>query len=237
MKYFKERLNRKIVKTMEKFGFHAPVFEIGCGTGESLEYISSYYDNCKGVDLSARAVSVCKTKGLNVHNGDLLSVTERFNSLVCIDVLEHVEDDTAFVRHMYRILNDGGKLLILVPSGKMLKDDILFGHYRRYSRRSITELLKANNFVVESVEMLGYPILYYTRLAMNYIYRPKVDEDADLKAQTIKSSYEHPFDDTVFAKLLNIKPVSSAVSAIMRIEDIFAKGDKGFAVIVVAGKP
>lgn len=239
MKYSKNYLHYKMIKCMGKFRFESPVLEVGCGTGETMETLAKDYD-IKGVDLSHEAASICLQKGFDVREGSFLDITENFNSIVCADVLEHIEDDSAFVRHMHKILNNKGRIFIMVPSGRMMNDDLLCGHYRRYSKKAIIKLLEENNFVIQSVEMFGYPVIYYTRLFMNFICRLNVEKDLNLQKQTLKSSYEGPFDRTIYAriffKLSKIQIVSKLMLSIMALQDLFAGSNKGWAVVVVANK-
>lgn len=239
MKYSKEYLNDKIIKSMGKFNFSSPVLEVGCGTGETLEAISKNYV-IKGIDLSDGAVFICQRKRLNVTREDLFDFTEKFNSIICIDVIEHVKDDYTFIKHLHRILNNKGKLLVMAPSGKFMKDDLLFGHYRRYSKDSIIELFIKSNFIIESVEMFGYPIIYYVRLLMNSIYKLQVEKDLNLKKRTLNSSFENPFDKCiyarVYARIMRISLISKIVTKILLLQDLFRNSNKGFAVIVIAKK-
>lgn len=225
---------------MNRYKFNSPVLDVGCGTGETLELISKGYD-AEGIDLSGEAVSVCRNKGLNVAGTDLFDFNKKFNSIICTDVLEHIEDDNRFIKHLYGILNKRGKLFILVPSGKMMKDDLLHGHYRRYSRGSIIELLKKNDFIIESVEMWGYPIIYFIRRFMNFINRLEPGEDTNIKIQTGKSSYESPFDGSIFTRAytrITQYPLMSKIAAkILLTQNLFAKGNRGLSVIVIAKKP
>ncbi len=61
----------------------------------------------------------------------------------CFDVLEHIEDDTAFIRNIAEILQPGGMLYLAVPAGHWLwsQTDVYSGHYRRYDRRSIMDVV------------------------------------------------------------------------------------------------
>ena len=239
MKYCKEFLNYKILSCMKKFMFASPVLEVGCGIGETLIEISEEYD-IKGIDLSEEAVTICRSKGLNVEKSDLFTVSEKFNSIICVDVIEHIRDDEVFVKHIYKILNHRGKLFVLVPSGKFLQDDINFGHYRRYSSSAITELLRKNNFLIISTKMFGYPFFYYARLIMNFLYSHDVKKDIDFQQQTLKSSYEHPFDNTIPVKVLKMIFKTLVLSKIflkfLLLQDYFANGDKGLGVIIIASK-
>ncbi len=61
---------------------------------------------------------------------------ERFDAVLYIDVLEHIEDDTAELQRAYDMLNPGGHLIILVPAFQFLYSpfDEAIGHHRRYDR-------------------------------------------------------------------------------------------------------
>ncbi len=67
----------------------------------------------------------------------------RFDRILCLDVLEHVEDDGAAVGELAEALEPGGRLLVSVPALPFLygRRDRSLGHYRRYSRRSLERAL------------------------------------------------------------------------------------------------
>jgi SAM-dependent methyltransferase len=67
------------------------------------------------------------------------------------DVLEHVEDDSSFLRELHRVLTPGGRLYLTVPAFAALwsQDDVTAGHHRRYSAQQLREVLEAASFEVE----------------------------------------------------------------------------------------
>ena len=79
---------------------------------------------------------------------------QHFDSIICLNVLEHVEDDVAALRAMRRLLSPQGRLILLVPALPVLYGtmDKALGHYRRYQRRPLTSLLQATGFTVAHVE-------------------------------------------------------------------------------------
>ena len=79
------------------------------------------------------------------------------DTIVCINVLEHVEDDIAALENMFSILTDGGKLILLVPAFQYMYGTIdhLVGHYRRYSKRDIETKLVNAGFYVESISYMN----------------------------------------------------------------------------------
>lgn len=76
-----------------------------------------------------------------------------FDNVLYINVLEHIEDDAAELRHAHRILNDTGRLVIFVPalSGLYSPFDKVIGHYRRYHKQPLRELVTAAGFTVDKL--------------------------------------------------------------------------------------
>lgn len=69
----------------------------------------------------------------------------RPDSVVCVNVLEHIEDDAAALRAMAEILVPGGAIVLLVPAfdGLYGPIDRNLGHYRRYRRTALARLASA----------------------------------------------------------------------------------------------
>jgi len=67
---------------------------------------------------------------------------EQVDSVLYIDVLEHIENDADEVRLASRLLRPGGRLVVLAPAHQWLYSpfDEAIGHYRRYSRSSLAAL-------------------------------------------------------------------------------------------------
>ena len=64
-----------------------------------------------------------------------------FGCVVSVEVLEHVEEDDAFVRHVSRVLKPGGVFLMTTPNGDSVKHDNP-DHKRHYTRHQLRELLE-----------------------------------------------------------------------------------------------
>ncbi|MFC1630590.1 methyltransferase domain-containing protein [Pseudomonadota bacterium] len=67
------------------------------------------------------------------------------------DVIEHIEDDLSFLQSIHGLMVKSGHLYATVPSYSFLwsAEDILAGHFRRYSLEEITNVLKAAGFEVQ----------------------------------------------------------------------------------------
>jgi SAM-dependent methyltransferase len=72
-----------------------------------------------------------------------LAPEEQFDAALYVDVLEHIEDDQAEIRHTDTHLRPGGHLIVVAPAHQSLftEFDRAIGHYRRYSRASLAALI------------------------------------------------------------------------------------------------
>jgi SAM-dependent methyltransferase len=82
--------------------------------------------------------------------GDRLS-HYRFDTIVCLNVLEHIEDDVRALDTMHDVLVDSGRLVLLVPAFGFLFGtvDRALQHHRRYTRRTLVPKLVAACFEIE----------------------------------------------------------------------------------------
>ncbi len=129
------------------------ILDVGCGTGANIEMLSQYGE-AEGVDVSDDALEFCRRKGLKVQKG----LAERlpyddgsFDLTTALDVVEHLDDDIAGLKEMYRVTKSGGFSLIFVPAFMWLwgvQDDIS-NHRIRYTKRQIVERLRKAGYTVE----------------------------------------------------------------------------------------
>jgi len=91
-----------------------------------------------------------------------LSATERFDTVLYIDVLEHIDDDRGELAQAAQFLNPGGHLIVLAPAHAWLWSpfDAAVGHHRRYTRSSLLALRPertrlAQAFYLDAVGLLA----------------------------------------------------------------------------------
>ncbi len=84
---------------------------------------------------------------------------ERIDTIVCLNVLEHIEDDAGTLADFLRVLQPGGHLALLVPALPALYGtlDENLRHYRRYEKGALSTLVARAGFAVESVRYLNRP--------------------------------------------------------------------------------
>ena len=87
----------------------------------------------------------------------LASSPPPFDSVLCFNVLEHIEDDGRALRAMRDLLQPGGKLFLLVPAHELLFGDVdaAIGHFRRYSKRPLGRLLSAAGLEIETLRYVN----------------------------------------------------------------------------------
>lgn len=82
---------------------------------------------------------------------DFATLTEQFDSVIALNVLEHVADDCGALRSVRGVLAPQGRVVLLVPAHPALYNGIdkAIGHYRRYTRRSLAQVVDRAGFTME----------------------------------------------------------------------------------------
>lgn len=133
------------------------VVEVGAGLGNCTSLLQRHPDIVKLVAIEPDS-GLCqqlraRLPGSLVVQGTIssLSTEQRWNAIVSINVLEHIQDDAAELSNCQRLLASGGGCLCLfVPARPELYAPIdrVFGHYRRYAPATLVERVKAAGFDV-----------------------------------------------------------------------------------------
>jgi glycosyltransferase involved in cell wall biosynthesis len=139
------------------------VLEIGAGIGNMTlqllpreRYIASDYDelHLKVLDgLSLRSLNM-KTCRIDAQNpADFTDLKNNVDTIVCLNVLEHIPDSRAALTNMFDTLEPGGCVVILVPQGKWLYSplDKALEHVKRYTSGELRDALSEAGFSVEKV--------------------------------------------------------------------------------------
>ncbi len=78
---------------------------------------------------------------------------ESFDTIVCLNVIEHIQDDVGALRNIRNALSQDGQAIVLVPCGQWLYGslDQVLGHFRRYSEEQLVDIAREAGFRVEKV--------------------------------------------------------------------------------------
>jgi len=108
------------------FEGHRRVLDIGCGEGQFIELLSDRGVTSDGIDLDAKMVETCTTKGLPVEQADLFAYlpahTSEYDGVFCSNVIEHLAmpDALRLLKLAYDALLPGGTLLLATENPESL---------------------------------------------------------------------------------------------------------------------
>jgi SAM-dependent methyltransferase len=148
------------------------VLEIGSGTGNLTReliprelYFASdinplYLDSLKGLTHDRPYLHVTLTDVTKVES--FPQVPGGFDTVVCLNVIEHVDDDRGALENIRRVLAADGRAVILVPHGPQIHGtlDEVLGHRRRYTLESLQQLAEQAGFTVRETILFnrtGWP--------------------------------------------------------------------------------
>jgi glycosyltransferase involved in cell wall biosynthesis len=138
------------------------VLEVGAGTGNMSVHLmprsiywatdvnSHYLDYLITLRGTRPYMHVAYTDAMD---GATFPTGQGFDTVVSLNVVEHVQDDLGALRNVWNALSEGGRAIILVPCGPKLYGtlDEVLGHVRRYTREQLVSVAKQAGFRVEQV--------------------------------------------------------------------------------------
>lgn len=208
--------------TINKFAnfLQGDILEVGCGIGN---FTSGLVEHGKvwAIDINKNYVAQTKQRmgtkaqvGLgDIEKGRYFFTGEKFDSIVCLNVLEHIKDDSKALNNFFKLLKKGGKLILLVPAHQFLYGEIdrSIDHFRRYNKSQICERLKE----------IGFKIIKSRRLnflgALGWFVAGKI-----LKETIVKKG--------------NIKVFNRVAPVFLRFENLI-EPPIGTSVLIIAQKP
>jgi SAM-dependent methyltransferase len=147
------------------------VLEVGAGIGETTKALQSGDEKSwtciePDQDLSFRLKVLCNKKKLRskpeVITGTILdvSVGTSYDTILYVDVLEHIECDGLELDAAAGLLKPGGHLIVVAPAHQYLFSpfDAAIGHYRRYNRKKLIELTPDSTEIerISYVDSVGF---------------------------------------------------------------------------------
>jgi 2-polyprenyl-3-methyl-5-hydroxy-6-metoxy-1,4-benzoquinol methylase len=138
------------------------LLEIGAGSGEQLKESVEFGWDAEGVDNDSGAVENALKKGLRIRCGTIEAqkyANNSFKVIIMNHVIEHIYDPLQLLRECHRILQPGGKLVIITPNSLSMGHRMFKSswfpldpprHLRIYSLLSLTQFFKKNGFQITS---------------------------------------------------------------------------------------
>lgn len=174
-----ERYNRWILRSFERF-LGERTLEVGCGTGNFTRLLLERSAHVTAIDIDPQYVAHTQArilppngKTLHVACQDLFCRDAQaawpagsFDSVVMLNVLEHLRQDRVAVTRLRAQLKPGGRLIVLVPALSCLysRFDRQIRHYRRYNRRRLCQTLSSAGYEMvhtQAFNLAGIPAWWW----------------------------------------------------------------------------
>ncbi len=144
------------------------VVEVGAGIGNITQFLLNldkvvclepfvpYRDYLAGRFAAHANVSVFAEKIQDCPNSDVPA--GEFDSVVCLNVLEHIDDDVDALARMKQLLSPGGRVIVLVPALQCIygEMDRAMGHLRRYSLGSLKKTFAKAGLKVRHARYMNF---------------------------------------------------------------------------------
>jgi SAM-dependent methyltransferase len=200
------------------------LLDVGCGTGAVLAEASSHF-TAYGMDSSELAIGLCRKRGLtNLYVGTLKEypASRKFDVILLLDVIEHIDDDLDVLQQALARLHESGHVLITVPAYQWLwsSHDVVNHHKRRYTRTRLKTVVSSAGFHVNHLtyfNTLLFPLALLWRVFARLTNKQQTDDFA-----------------------IPSHPINAVLTAIFRLEQYvlpYAPLPFGLSVLCWATKP
>lgn len=155
--------NQWTVKKFDKY-LKGKILEVGCGIGNFTRTLIQY-GQVFAIDINkdhiARARETIQDKA-EIGFGDIekgeFFFNESFDTIVCVNVLEHIANDDQALKNIFKLLKKSGICILLVPSHQFLYGEVdkSIRHFRRYDKNKLIRELKIQGFKILKSQRLNF---------------------------------------------------------------------------------
>lgn len=141
------------------------ILEVGCGIGNFTDLLTQF-GNVWAVDINSEYLKKTEDRfggKVKVGFGDIEKAkyflkNQRFECIVCLNVLEHIKDDSKALNNLFKLLKPQGVLILLLPAHQFLYGEIdkSIGHFRRYDKSGIRKKLEKIGFKIIKSKRLNF---------------------------------------------------------------------------------
>lgn len=143
------------------------LLDVGAGNGAFMAALLQHSPalDVYGVELSDAAIHLAaapimrRIAKCNLQVESALPWDGSFNFITCMEVLEHLPNDSLALNQIARVLDPGGRLFISVPAWRDQwgPQDVAAGHVRRYEPQDLQKLLESSGLRVTALRCWGGP--------------------------------------------------------------------------------
>lgn len=150
LKNYNEWIARKFASLIELTGDRS--LDFGCGAGTLIKLVGNKFDaSPAGIEIDPLLRQHCISLNMDVRKSMADFQGCKFDLVFSSNVLEHIEDDIAALKEIRGLIDEEGRLALFLPAFPILWSsmDARVGHYRRYTQKSISNVLSQAGFRVE----------------------------------------------------------------------------------------
>ncbi len=162
------------------------ILEIGSGIG-NFTFDLAKLGHVWAIDINSDYIHTLKKKEServhvgfgDIESGKVFFKNRQFDSIVCLNVLEHIKKDHNALKNMHLLLKKGGKLILLVPAHQRLYSnfDKELGHFRRYTRQSASQKIKDAGFSKVDTRYLNWVAALGWFVFMKLLQKKRIPEE------------------------------------------------------------
>lgn len=244
-------LRRAAILEIVKKLIKGKVLEIGCGPGGILYELGRLDFQCTGVELSDKSRTISKKLLSEYPDVEMLKITDSiqrgvYDYLFSFEVLEHIKNDVEALSSWLEFLKDDGLVVLSVPAhrSKWNVTDLMAGHYRRYDRSDVENLLASTGLEIIKLETYGWPASWFLEkirlYVKNYQLRKsginvEMVEIGDVEL-TKQSGVERETESQFFKYYGSVLLGQPVFYLLTKFQKLFYKTNLGISYIVVAKK-
>jgi SAM-dependent methyltransferase len=201
---------------------------------------------CTGIESSTDALDLATTlaheasAAVSFRSAPDSTWRASFDTAFAFDVLEHIQDDVAALHHWATWLRPGGHLFLSVPAHQKswTAGDEWAGHFRRYEREGLQQLLCRSGFEVEQFECYGFPLTNLSERLGAISYEKRLRAEKSAGGGSRKANNERSGIDR--RQLLRLYPLMTSwpgrasLGFFMQLQRLFLATDLGSGYLVRA---
>lgn len=163
---YAKNYNDWLFRQIERYALNR-ILEVGCAVGNFTKKIINRDCVC-AIDVEDGYIRTIKntfkdSANFKAFKYDISSAEvrelkqEKFDTIVCFNVLEHIDKDDIALDNMYHLLEKGGHLCLIVPAFQLIfgEMDATDNHYRRYTKRLIMEKIGRAGFNIVKAKYIN----------------------------------------------------------------------------------
>jgi SAM-dependent methyltransferase len=201
---------------------HARILDAGCGSGRTLDDLSKR-GTVTGTEIHRDGAQAARDRGHEVHEAPVEALPfddDTFDLVTCLDVIEHTDDDVKALRELRRVTKPGGHAVLTVPAHPRLwsRHDVVNGHRRRYTRKSLERA--ATEAAWEVRRVTGFNVVYLVPAALVRAARKGAagegGSELELTPPSLNPALELPLkaEAALIARNVNLPPGLSLLAVI-----------------------